>query len=219
MHPKRPGEHLYTNMTQAYPRAPHIYIALPTRFVPGRGDAPEYDQKDVNATDILFMTTRAGSERYDRTFTEAFIRPGLDPARWKNRSNYVAHNVVRTGPAELSIYHRSGDRYTLRLDGFASLNAGSEVGDVLTKLLVFSGNELHVNLSTSAVGSLRVEIQNAAGSPIPGFGMEDCIPVYGDRIDHVVRWKTGSKLSELAGKPVRLRFKMQECDLYSLRFR
>ena len=53
MKPNLPGEHLYTNMTQAYGRAPHIYIALPTRFVPGRGDAPDADAKDVNATDIL----------------------------------------------------------------------------------------------------------------------------------------------------------------------
>jgi hypothetical protein len=31
-----PIEHLYTNQTQPYFRAPHIYIALPMRFLPGR---------------------------------------------------------------------------------------------------------------------------------------------------------------------------------------
>jgi hypothetical protein len=81
MLPNLPGEHLYTNGTQPCPRAPHIYIALPTRFVPGRGDSPHYAPKDVNATDILFMTTRAGSAKYDRPFTHAFIRPGMDPER------------------------------------------------------------------------------------------------------------------------------------------
>lgn len=36
---------------------------------------------------ILFMPTRAGSDNYDRTFTKVFIRPGLDPAAWRDRSN------------------------------------------------------------------------------------------------------------------------------------
>src|SRR5690606_22970294 len=71
----REGEHLYTSMTHPYVRAPHIYIALPTRFVPGRGDSPDYAPKDVNSTDILFMTWRAGRHQYDRLFNEAFIRP------------------------------------------------------------------------------------------------------------------------------------------------
>ena len=69
MDPNLPGEHLYTNQTHPYFRAPHIYIALPTRVVPGRGNAPTYDANDVNATDILLMTSRAGSATYERTFT------------------------------------------------------------------------------------------------------------------------------------------------------
>ena len=102
------------------------------------------------------MTTLAGSEHYDRIFTDAFIRPGLDPVRWKNRANYVALNVIPTSPTEMSIYHRSGDRYVLRTDGFVSAHAGSKQGELLTRPIVFSGSSLDVNLSTSAAGSLRV---------------------------------------------------------------
>jgi hypothetical protein len=218
MNPNLPGEHLYTNGTQAYFRAPHIYIALPTRFVPGRGDAPLYDTKDMNATDILFMSTRAGSNTYDRVFTEAFIRPGLDPARWRNRSNYVALNAIPTGPEEISIYHRSGDRYVLRTDGFVSVHSGSKPGELLTKPLVFSGSNLRVNFSTSAFGYLKVEIQDLNGKAIPGFRLEDCSPMYGDSIDQTMHWKGDKKLDSLAGKSVRLRFAMQECDLYSFQF-
>ena len=32
----RPPQHLYTNQTLAYFRAPHIYLGFPTRFFPGR---------------------------------------------------------------------------------------------------------------------------------------------------------------------------------------
>ena len=218
MNPNLHGEHLYTNGTQPYFRAPHIYIALPTRFVPGRGDSPEYDQKDVNATDILFMSTRDGSTKYERVFTEALIRPGMDPQRWRNRSNYVALNVVPTSPTEMSIYHRSGDRYVLRTDGFVSVNAGAEQGELLTRPVTFSGHNLHLNFSTSAAGSLLVELQQLDGQPVPGFSLVDCEPVYGDEIDRVVRWSGKADLSSLTGQPVRLRFAMQECDLYSFVF-
>ena len=209
MEPNLPGEHLYTNQTQPYFRAPHIYIALPTRFQPDRGDS----------TDILFMTSRAGSTRYDRLFTEAFIRPGLDPARWGNRSNYVALNVVPTGLAEMSIYHSvSGHRYVLRTDGFVSVKAGSTQGELLTKPLTFSGSTLVVNYSTSAAGSLRVEIQDPKGKPIPGLGLRECSALVGDEIEGRVKWAGEPSLGALAGQPVRLRFVMVECDLYSLRF-
>ena len=217
MKPNLPGEHLYTNMTQPYFRAPHIYMALPTRFVPGRGEAQD-SETDNNSTDILFMTTRAGTKKYDRTFTEAFIRPGLNPAQWRNRANYVAHNVVPTSPEEMSIYHRSGDRYILRTDGFISVNAGAKEGSFTTRPLIFSGQKLVLNFSTSAAGSLSVEIQKADGTPIPGFTHRDCEIMVGDKIAGTVEWKGQSALSSLAGQPVRLHFSLREADLYSLNF-
>jgi len=217
MNPNLPNEHLYTNGTQPYFRAPHIYIALPTRFVPGRGGLAVKSDAN-NATDILFMSTRAGSQQYDRLFTEAFIRPGMDAARWRNRANYVALNVVPTGPTEMSIYHRSGDRFTLRTDGFISAHAGASEGELLTRPLTFSGASLHLNLSTSAVGGLRVEIQDAAGAALPGFSLDECEIVYGDSVDLTVGWKSGKDVSSLNGKAVRLRFVLNECDLFSFRF-
>ncbi len=219
MDPNLPGEHFYTSQTHPYFRAPHIYIALPTRFVPGRGDAPAYNMTDVNATDIMLMTSRAGSTGYDRLFTEAFIRPGLDSGRWRNRSNYVSQNVVPTGPTEMSMYHRLGDRYTLRTDGFVSVNAGAKGGELSTKPLTFSGSKLLLNFSTSAVGGIRIEIQTADGVPVPGFTLDDAIELYGDSIKQAYTWRSGTDVSELAGKPVRLRFVLSDADLYSFRFR
>lgn len=210
MHPNLPGEHLYTSQTHPYFRAPHIYVALPTRFVPERG----------SSTDVLFMATRAGTHAYERLFTEAFIRPGMDPARWGNRSNYVALNVVPTGPGEMSIYHeQSGHRYVLRTDGFISVRAGAEKGELLSRPLIYAGDELVVNYSTSAAGNLRVELQDADGTPLPGFSLNDCPLIVGDAIEEIVQWKGGPDLGAWAGKPVRLRLVMVECDLYSFRFR
>jgi hypothetical protein len=207
--PNREGEHIYTNATQPYYRAPHIYLSFPTRFFPGRGDS----------TDILFMSTRAGTDRYARLFPEAFIPPGLDPDRWGNRSNYVALGLVPTGPGELSLYHKSGHRYTLRTDGFVSIHAGAETGELLTRPLIFTGDRLVLNYSTSAAGSLRVELLGPDGRPLPGFELATCRELGGDAIDEEVRWLGDEQLESLAGMPIRIRFVMTECDLYSFRFK
>lgn len=204
-----PGENLYTSQTHPYFRAPDIYLAFPTRFLPARG----------SSTDILFMSTRPGANRYERLFTEALIRPGLDGARWGNRANYLALNVVPTGPDEMSLYHKSGDRYTLRTDGFVSVHAGSGEGEFFTRLLTFVGRGLMINYSTSAAGSVRVELQNREGQPIPGYGLAESVPMTGDAIGQEVQWRSDRCLGSLAGQHVRLRFVMEDGDLYSFQFR
>ena len=46
------------------------------------------------------------------------------------------------------------DRMTLRVDGFASMNARYTGGEMITKPFRFSGKELELNYSTSAAGSI-----------------------------------------------------------------
>lgn len=210
LHPNDPDEHLYTSQTHPYFRAPHLYIAMPTRFVEDRG----------SSTEILLMATRAAASSYTRIFKEAYIRPGLDPDRWGNRSNYAALNVVPTGPEEMSIYHASsGYRYVLRTDGFVSVNAPYDGGEMVTRLFIFQGNELVLNYSTAATGSIRVEVQQEDGVPAKGFRIEDCDEIIGDSIAQTVKWRNGESLGRVAGQPVRLRFVMRDSDLFSLRFR
>lgn len=205
---REPNEHLYTNGTQPYFRAPHIYIALPTRFQASRGAV----------TDIVFMATRPGSDRYHRHFKNAFIRPGLGPEGWRNRANYVTHNVVPISPTEMKWFMHGGAQYVMRLDGFISVNAGFDEGEFVTKLIQFDGDELEINFSTAGAGNLRVELQDADGNPIPNFTLDDCDALRDDRIAQQVTWKENSDVRSLAGKPIRIRFVMNEADLYSLKF-
>ena len=229
-----PWEHLYTNQTHPYFRAPHIYIATPARFFPGkqvltpeqakaRGVHPGYFR---DCSDSVLMSSRGGT-RYDRTFLEAFIRPGLGLQNWGSRCNYPALGVVPTGEGEMSVYVQRGyaqptgclQRFTLRTDGFVSVNAPYRGGELATKPLTFSGKRLVLNLATSAAGSLRVEIRDAAGKPIPGYTLRDALSITGDGLERTVAWKgKGSDLAPLAGKPIRLRFVMKDADLYALRF-
>jgi hypothetical protein len=117
------------------------------------------------------------------------------------------------------IYTTPFRRFTLRTDGFASVHGGADAGELLTKPLVFAGNELSLNYSTSAGGSVKLEIQDEHGKAVPGHAIEDHQPMVGDSIDQVALWKKNKNLSPLAGKTIRLRFVLQEADVFALQFR
>ena len=110
-------------------------------------------------------------------------------------------------------------RYTLRTDGFVSVQAGFTGGQFVTRPLVFEGGELELNYSTSAVGSVQVEIQDTEGHALPGYRLEDCPEKFGDEIEGVMGWNAGSGVDKLAGRAVRLRFVLKDADLYAFRFR
>ena len=91
-------------------------------------------------------------------------------------------------------------------------------GEIITKPLKFKGHVLSLNFATSVVGEISVEIQNENGKRIVGFGLKDCYPVFGDAIERTVIWKNGSDVSKLAGRKIRLRFVLNDADLYSFQF-
>ena len=96
---------------------------------------------------------------------------------------------------------------------FASFDGGK----VTTKPLIFEGNRLVVNFSTSAAGSVQVEIQDKNGKPIDGYTLSDCPEIYGDEIEQTVKWD-GHDVSSLANKPVRLHFVLRDADLFAFGF-
>lgn len=233
-----PNEHLYTNQTVPYFRAPHIYVGTAARFWPGRRsltdeqvaalkleDKVNYAGLKADSSDAVLLTSRGGNA-YDRTFLESLVRPGLDLKNWTARSNYPARGIVATGPAEMSMYIQrnygqptnSVERLTFRTDGFVAAHAGYQPGELITKPLTFEGKALTLNLSSSAAGGVFVELQNSAGEPIPGFTLAECIELNTDDLARVVSWKGGSDLSGLAGKPIRLRFRLKDADLFAFQF-
>lgn len=234
-----PREHLYTNQTQPYFRAPHVYVGIAARFMPGRqvitaeeAAAIKVDPKYFgDVSDAVLLTTR-GDATYQRTFLEAFVRPGRGLENWISRTNYPARGLVETAPGEMSFYIQKNYgqptghllRYTLRTDGFGSVHASQASGEMVTHPLRFHSEqegkrELVLNASTSAAGLVRVELQDGSGTALPGFSLGEAIDVIGDDLEKVVRWKGGSDLSSLADRPIRIRMVMQDADVYSLRVR
>lgn len=242
-----PPEHLYTNQVAPYHRAPHLLIGFPTRYIErGWSDSmealPELEHRQWRAaaserygtaiTEALFMASRDGYQF--KRWEEAFLRPGIErPGTWNYGQQYLAWRPVETksalegAPNELSFYAsesywtgKSSEvrRYTLRLDGFTSISAPMAGGEVVTNPIRFEGKELRLNFSSSAAGDVRVEIQDIDGKPLPGFGLGDCPPIFGDSIERTVTWKSGGDVSGLAGQPVRLRFALRDADLFAFQF-
>ncbi|MEN8193788.1 MAG: hypothetical protein ABFS12_13280 [Bacteroidota bacterium] len=228
-----PMEHLYTNQTAPYIRAPHIYISVAARFLPKRQVLTEEQAKQLNVnpkyfkdcSDAVLMTSRGGN-KYDRTFMEGFIKPGIGLENWVSRSNYPALNVIQTSPTELSIYVNQNyaqptahlHRYSLRVDGFSSIHADYNGGEIITKPLSFEGDSLIINFATSAAGFVQVEIQDEDGNAIEGFELENSKELIGNEIEKIVTWNGNPDLLKLNNKPVRLRFVMKDTDLFSMKF-
>ncbi len=246
-YPNSPPQQMYTNQIRPYYRAPHILFGFPTRYTvkPLTKHVTQLPPVDLrrqlinlgqrlgtDLSDGVFMSSRDGISfhRWD----EAFLRPGPEAEhRWVYGDNYSSYGLIETNsataglPNEISMHYDEGAwrdhihrirRYTIRLDGFVSLNAPYAGGTMTTKPLAFSGSRLYVNYATSAAGVLNVEIQDADGSPIHGFSLVDSTELFGDSTKQVTSWENGSDVSSLAGKSVRLRFKLKDGDLYSFQF-
>ena len=96
--------------------------------------------------------------------------------------------------------------------GYASAVLEREDGTFLAlgSYMTGSGEELTAFLTLTGI--------DPDGKPIEGYTFNDCDAVFGDFLDREVSWNGKTDLTALAGKPVILRFKMKEADLYSLRF-
>jgi hypothetical protein len=157
---------------------------------------------------------------------EALIRPGIGLNNWVSRSNYPACNVVQTGEYEMSLYVNQDyaqptahlHRYSMRLDGFTSLSSPYSGGEMTTKYFTFSGKRLEINYATSAAGSLKFELQDEHGTPIPGYSLADADEIIGNEIARTVSWNGRTDVHPLAFRKIRLRIWMKDADLYSIRF-
>jgi hypothetical protein len=214
---------LYTNAVVPCPGAEHFLLSFPNRYVQDRVPDPTHPYPGVN--DALFMASRDGVT-WTR-YLDAWVRPGLDPLNWTDRNNYPTWGIVETSPTVWSLYisehYRQGTarprlrRLAVRPHGFVSLHADHRGGACVTHPLLFAGRQLRLNAATSAAGSVRVELQDEQGAPLPGYSLDDADPWYGDALDAPMTWQGKADLAALSGRPVRLRFILRDADVFALR--
>lgn len=206
--PNLPDENLYTLIPNQYFRAPDYLLCFPSR----------YQENGSSYTDILFMS-KWRDQPLERLFKEAIIRPGGLEAAWGNRKNYISQGLFKINDREVAVYENLNKRrFVWRIDGFTSLHAGENAGEMTTKPFIFQGSRLTFNGDTSAGGFIRFELQTADGQVIPEFALDKCQKFIGDKIDVTAEWEGSPDLSPYAGTPVRLRVSMLEADFYSFKF-
>lgn len=149
------------------------------------------------------------------------------------------HSPWEVFPNKRAVY-----RLVQRLDGFISIDSPYEKEIyITTKPLIFEGKRLLLNVDTDAAGYLQVGFLDENGNDIEGFSVDDCIYINGDFIETEVEWMknkddierisnnneeigvtlsekvvTSKDVSKLAGKTVRIIFRMRGSKLYSLKF-
>jgi hypothetical protein len=218
-YPDAPAEHLYTNAVMPYPRAPHILIGFPARYLPKEGQRVE----------PTFMASRDG--RTFRRWLDPVIPKSAPKDRGGNRSNYMAWGLVELPdrPNHYSVYateafYKGPDsrlrRFEYRKDGFVSVRGGAAGGELVTRPIVLgeAAEWLVLNVETAEGGSVRVGLETPDGKPIPGYELKDCSPLTGDCLRRNVTWKAGADVRPLTANVVRLRLQLQKADLYSLQF-
>ncbi|MEM7474562.1 MAG: neutral/alkaline non-lysosomal ceramidase N-terminal domain-containing protein [Planctomycetota bacterium] len=202
-----PTEDLYTNAIQKYFRAPHLFIGFPTRFEP----------KSQQVEPVL-MTSRDGVH-FNR-WSDPVVPRTAPQDRNHNRSNYMTWGMFQLPgkPEEISVYATENyyeetpgrlRRFVYRTDGFVALRANQQ-GAMTTRPLKYNGGNLRLNYKTRDTGTLVVEVLDQSGKVV-GVSKK----MSGDSIDELVQWESPfSKQTTV----LRLRFQMEDVDLFSLQF-
>lgn len=174
----------------------------------------------------IFLGYSRDGFHFDRPSFQPFMAVNETEGAW-NWGNMQSINGVPLVVGDSLYFYSSGrqrnkimwDSYTctglatLRRDGFASMHGGKD-GYLLTEKVVFDGKYLFVNADVK--GTLAVEVQDADGQVVEGFSRKDCLIVKKtDKTKQLITWKKHSDVASLTGKTVRLKFYLDNADLYA----
>lgn len=101
-----------------------------------------------------------------------------------------------------------------RMDGFMSMDG---TGTLTTKAMNVGGAELLLNADASK-GSIKAELLDANGTPIPGYTKDDFNTITSDSVEHRLTWGDSANVTALAGQAVSLKLYSENSEIYSFRF-
>ena len=238
----KPDIPLYTNCISKYPRAPHIMVGFPTRYVERKEWTPCFDElcgKETRLervkierrlglaiTDCVFMTSRDGVHftRYD----DAYLRPGTEHlTNWKYGDCYPAIGLINSA----SRYYENADSELSMLCHETNLIDDAPVKQLRRYVIRQDGfcsmhagekEELVVTKPFTFEGdTLYANISTSAAGYMyfeikssDGKAIKSC-EMFGDSIDKKIGL---SDLSEFSGKEVVMTVRVKDADLYSIKF-
>lgn len=176
--------------------------------------------KSGGVVDIEFAVSRDGF-KWERPFRNAFWLPRTQGNKFDSGSLFVSPQFVSVGD-EVRFYYggysqgaTGGDDYSLasgigvatmtrdRIVGIQPVAVSDQptlkrplhdVGQVTLKAVDLSGiDEIEVNADASS-GTIRIELLAEDGKRLRGFTADDCVPLSGDSVRHLVKWKANGRL-------------------------
>jgi len=210
---------------QIYGHLGYVYESMWIGMIRAMNLTPEgYKQ-----VDIKLAYSRDGRHWLRPAHREAFIGLG-DRDSWD--ADYMGYS--KFGPTlvgdELWFYYfgaRNADRpdvdswrfsiglAKLRRDGFASLNAGQEVGTITTRPMTFAGNRLVINADVEKDGWVKAAVLTRDSHPVESYALDDSLALTKDTTKGRMIWESKKELAGPGDSHLRLVFQLKNARLYS----
>ncbi len=156
---------------------------------------------------------------------QQFIPTGSEGTR-DSKQIRMSSSLVVLDDKILLVYGQSADPHhinmraeigmaTMRLDGFASLDAADAEGSLLTKPLRWDVGALHVNAIARPGGYVKAEIQDAVGKPLAGYELDACQALTGDQLNGRIAWEKEAMVPATSSVGCRIRFLLKDAKLFS----
>lgn len=225
------GQRTEVNNMSVFPHAAG-FLGFPTLFRVTATDRPAseltHGQSSTDGTLDVQLITSADGRKWQRTENRQPIiargaAGGFDGGSIFGVCSTAVHvgdetwvyytGISTTHGAPMPPKRIAIGRAEWRRHGFVSLDAGAEAARVETKPLKLSSAFLVIN-ADAAGGELRVCVQEADGSPIAGFSLEECSPLSADNARWTPKWSSSATLP--TDRPVRVVVAMKKARLFSL---
>jgi hypothetical protein len=204
---------MYNSAAVKYARADDIYTIITSCY---------HHNEDVLVPQLAISRNGINWKRIER---KPFIELGKDNAFDRGMIHTCVGQIIKGNeiwiyyrgierkhnqPYASTVYGGTISRAILRVDGFVSVNSGSDEGFIVTKSLTFEGNSLEVNCQTEKDGYLQIEIESDSESLVSE-------KMSGNMIDKKIDFN-GNKIKRFNNIPVKITFKMKNAQLYSFCF-
>lgn len=210
----QPYDTWYTPGFTRMPGAPDYQLLFPTRW----------SQLDDTFTPHFFSSPDGAF--WSRTTGD--VLPPTEKRPWWARCGIAVQDLVplpdrRIGSLVLGLHvpHKYPRESPFGQCGWISWPAGrlsavcaDRDGAFALYPLIVDGREMVVNFRTKIAGAIRVEIAGQQGR-----SFAECDVLNGDHEEHVVTWNGVSDLGHTTGEAVQIKFRMNNAEIFSIRFR
>ncbi len=195
---------------------------------------PEYNNHDQEKRDFRHIHCQLAFSRDARTWSRPAGRASMltvgEPGTWDEKLITPA-NPIQVGDDIYILYqagrgetNRGIGLATLKRDRWAAIEPVHIHGVLQTEPVCWANQELHINADATG-GSIRAELLDVIGRPIPGHTMADSDPFTGDGLDHAMSWGGKSQISHdiigstywegVPGRVMSVRFDIDKAQLYA----